>query len=249
MTVPRIHDVLKEFFGAKDPSGLNGLIQHPHYRLLQQLHGLDIPSDLFFRAFTHASFKHEFKVDDQEVLEFLGDAVLELIITQKLVEKFPQEKEGVLSKLRSALVNEVTLAKLGKQLELSSFIVVGKGEFQKKTFELDVVLSDTFEALLGAIYQSQGLLKVSEFFFKELSLLDPSALSLDFINNFDAKSKLQEYTLKKFKKLPQYVAKEVDGKFLVELWINEQLQLSGIFSSKKEGEKNLAQNFINNGIN
>jgi ribonuclease III len=247
MATPRLHIVLEELFQTKHLELVTLLQNHLDFDSFQKALNLSIPAEEFSKAFTHTSFKHEFKVSDQEILEFLGDAVLDLILTQELVQRFPSEKEGTLSKLRSSLVNEKLLASLARNLNLQNLVLIGKGEYFKKTHHQDVVLADTLEALLGVIYLNQGLNVARDFFIRELLALYPDALDLNFVGNFDHKSKLQELTLKKYKQLPRYVAKEMDNKFFIELWINEKLLESGLFQSKKDGEKALAELALKNG--
>src|SRR5690606_7587849 len=115
----------------------------------------------FVNAITHRSFAHEvkFKCEHNEKLEFLGDSVLQLIISQKLYEMYPDLKEGVLSKLRSSIVNEASLFKLAKSLELDGLILLGRGEFNEEGYLKPSLLSNLFEAILGAVYLDSNLQK------------------------------------------------------------------------------------------
>jgi ribonuclease-3 len=244
MSQPRLHQLLIELFESKDPQKLQDCLTHSDYIQFMKEYGLKIPTQEVAQAFTHTSFSHEFMTSHQEQLEFLGDSVLQLILTEELYRLYPQEKEGRLSKLRSAIVNETTLARLATHLKLSDLILVGRGEFKKNLFEQDVVLADTFEALLGQVYRFQGLSFTRDLFLSWLKMAAPGALEWSFLQDFDAKSKLQERTLAKYKKLPLYTSENQGEKFIIKLWVNDELLASGTFSSKKAGEKALAQEVL-----
>lgn len=246
MSRPRIHDSLMNLIESKDRTLIESLLTHPDYEKLSHQLESTISASELSRAFIHSSFSHEFQIKDQEVLEFLGDAVLQLVVTQKLVTLYPNLPEGKLSKMRSFLVNEASLSKLAKFLNLSNYILLGKGEFAKKTHEQDAVLADTFEALLAVMFKSHGLDFCRDFILKLILATNPAAFEIENLESFDAKSKLQEYSLKNFKKLPVYKASSSGENFLVELFINDEFISSGIFRSKKIGEKALAQQYLEN---
>jgi ribonuclease-3 len=244
MSQPRLHQLLLELFENKDPLILQECLTHSDFIQFMKKYGIELPPQELAQAFTHTSFSHEFMTPHQEQLEFLGDSVLQLILTEELYRLYPQEKEGKLSKLRSAIVNEKTLALLAAHLKLNELILVGRGEFKKNLFEQDVVLADTFEALLGQIYRFQGLNFTRDLLLNWLRTAAPGALDWSFLQDFDAKSKLQERSLAKYKKLPLYTSENLGEKFVIKLWINDQLQASGTFTSKKAGEKALAQEVL-----
>jgi ribonuclease-3 len=198
------------------------------------------------KAFTHTSFSHEYQVPHQELLEFLGDSVLQLIVTDQICAQYPKEKEGKLSKLRSSVVNEKTLATLALELKLNELLLVGKGEFKKELYLQEAVLGDTMEALICQIYRHQGYEATRKKFLGWLQSYLPEALNLSVLDDFDAKSKLQEATLAKYKVLPRYSAEEAKEGFRVMLWLQEKLLAEGIFSSKKIGERELAQQVLKN---
>lgn len=246
MSRPRLHQFLEEVFESKDE--LNKLFQHPDFALFASTYNLKVPTQELAQAFTHKSFSHEFNMPHQEQLEFLGDAVLQLILTDELYKRFPEHKEGQLSKLRSAIVNEKSLSIIARGLLLNELLIVGKGEFRKKLFEQDAVLADTFEALLAQIYRFQGLEFTKELFLHWLGQFIPTAFDDNFLEHFDVKSKLQEMVLAKYKKVPKYTSKDVGDQFEIILWINELEAAKGIFPSKKLGEKELAQLVLKKGI-
>ena len=151
---------------------------------------------LLIRSLTHKSFD---KLNNNEKLEFLGDRVLGLIISKKLLEIYPEEKEGVLDKKFSSLVNKKTCLSIAKSLNLEKYILVFKSNFKAVKIE-DKVIADSCESLIGAIYIDKGFSTVEDFvltFWKKN--IDESK-----ITQIDAKTKLQEFSLKKYKKLPKY---------------------------------------------
>ncbi|MGE3608210.1 MAG: ribonuclease III [Bacteriovoracaceae bacterium] len=248
MSRPRLFLNLEELFLGRDKSLLEHCLHHPDFEEFLKKHQLKMPLNQLVQALTHTSFSHEYQVPHQEQLEFLGDAVLQLILTDELFNRFGQEKEGQLSKLRSAIVNEKSLAIMARGIELDKLILVGKGEFKKNLPEQDVVLADSFEALLGQIYRFHGLEFTKNLFLNWLNTFIPSALSFEFLSHFDSKSKLQELSLAKYKKLPRYSAEAAGAQFEVKLWLNEELVASGIFNSKKGGEKELAELILKKGL-
>lgn len=206
-------------------------------------------SDLLFKALGHSSFGHEFLGDSAksyETLEFLGDSVLGLIITETLQEKFPKLTEGMLSKFRASLVNEDSLGKLSNTINLSSVILVGKGEYINLGHERSSVMSDVFEALLGAIYKDSNLETAKNTLLHIINLYEKESstefFNLDNIVQFDTKTRLQELTMALFKSLPIYESVDVEGnQFKINLIINKEICATGTFQSKKKGERELAK--------
>lgn len=240
MSRPRLHELLELLYAQKGSQLLESCLMHSDFSELADRFNLKIPVQEVSKAFVHTSFSHEFNVSSYEQLEFLGDAVLSLILTDELYRRYPNEKEGKLSKLRSAIVNEGTLALMAKKLGFHELILVGRGEFKKNHQNQDTTLADTLEAFLGQIYRFHGLQVCQKLFLSWLIDAIPNALEKSFIEGFDVKSKLQEMSLAKYKKLPQYVSNAHGSDFEVQVWINDKLCASGIFSSKKIGEKQLA---------
>ncbi len=152
--------------------------------------------NLLIRALTHKSFDKEY---NYEKLEFLGDRVLGLIISKKLLEIYPEEKEGVLDKKFASLVNKKTCIQIAKKLELQKYILTLNMKSKKNIIE-DKVLSDSCEALIGSIYLDKGLNITEKFILTFWS----SHIKNSIVTQIDAKTKLQEYSLKKYKKLPIY---------------------------------------------
>ena len=214
--------------------------------------------DSLVEAFIHKSFTHENKLNrsHNERLEFLGDSVLQLIISQLLFVEFSDLTEGQMSKLRSSLVNEQTLSQLAKIIGLGQFILMGKGEVKENGHQKSSLLANTFEAYLGALYRKKDLgecIKFLEIVFK----LYKDQTGKDFIlkeriDFFDYKTKLQERVVKKYQKQPQYMSKQVkrEGKdiFEVSLYVDEKLINTTTNLSKKKAIKQLAKEAFENNL-
>ena len=152
--------------------------------------------DLLIKSLTHKSFNKE---NNYEKLEFLGDRVLGLIISKKLIEIYPNEKEGILDKKFASLVNKKTCLEIAKKIALDNYVLTLNTRDKKKTIE-DKVLADSLEALIGSIYLEKGLNSVE----KVILNLWSNHIKNSVVTQIDAKTKLQEYSLKKYKKLPTY---------------------------------------------
>ena len=196
--------------------------------------------DLLNKALTHKSFS----TNNNEKLEFLGDRVLGLIISKKLLDKYPNEKEGIIDKKFANLVNKKTCVSIAKKLNLKKYLYLGASH---KNFErsADKIVSDSLEALVGAIYLDGGL-KSSEKLILNFweTYIDKSVITL-----IDSKTKLQEHSLKKFKKLPKYTFFKKSGPqhkpiFKTEVEIPESKKIIGIGSSKKNAQQNAAAKLI-----
>ena len=152
--------------------------------------------DLYINAITHKSAD---KINNYEKLEFLGDRVLDLCISKKLLEIFPNEKEGILDKKLASLVNKNKCFEIGNFLELDKIIKIGNLRLKKQIIEKKII-SDSCEALIGAIYLDKGFDFVEKFILKIWN----KHINDKNITIIDAKTKLQEHSLKKFKILPIY---------------------------------------------
>ena len=196
---------------------------------------------LLNKALTHKSFNNK---NNNEKLEFLGDRVLGLIISKKLLEKYPNENEGIIDKKFANLVNKKTCVKIAKKMNLKRFLYLGASH---KSFErsADKIVSDSLEAIVGAIYLDGGL-KLSEKFILNFweTYIDKSVITL-----IDSKTLLQEYSLKKFKILPKYTFFKKTGPqhkplFKTEVEIPESKKITGEGSSKKKAQQNAASKLI-----
>ncbi len=152
--------------------------------------------NLLIKSLTHKSFNKE---NNYEKLEFLGDRVLGLIIAKKLLEIYPNEKEGILDKKFASLVNKKTCLEIAKKIELQKYILTLNIK-NKKNIIVDKVLADACEALLGSIYLENGFNSVE----KVILNLWSGHIKDSIVTKIDPKTKLQEFSLKKFKKLPTY---------------------------------------------
>ena len=198
--------------------------------------------DLIIKALTHKSFNSE---DNNEKIEFLGDRVLGLIIAKKLLEIYPDEKEGILDKKFASLVNKKTCLEIAKKLELEKYILTFNPKNKKIKIE-DKVISDSCEALIGAIYLDKGFTIVEKIILE----LWKNKISESVVTPIDAKTKLQELSLKKFKKLPIYKLISNTGPRHKPLFkIAVKLQNTQFFiaegNSKKDAEQNAAQLCLN----
>ena len=152
--------------------------------------------NLLIKSLTHKSFN---KINNNEKLEFLGDRVLGLVMAKRLLEIYPEEKEGVLDKKFASLVNKKTCLEISKKIELEKYVLVLKPKNRKNIIE-DKVLADSCEALIGSIYLDKGYAIVEKLILDLWS----KHIKDSVITQIDAKTKLQELSLKKFKKLPLY---------------------------------------------
>lgn len=192
-------------------------------------------------ALTHRSIGSE----NYERLEFLGDSVLSVVISETLFNKFTEIDEGVLSRLRASLVKKESLAKVSRELGLGDYIQLGGGELKSGGFERDSILSDVLESIIGAIYLDAGFDEVksviSQLFADSIAKLDPNATIKD------AKSRLQEMLQKQKLDIPSYEIVEVIGephcqKFVVECTIqNSELTFRGEGSSRRNAEQQAAK--------
>ena len=151
---------------------------------------------LLMKSLTHKSFDKE---NNYEKVEFLGDRVLGLVMAKKLLEIYPDEKEGVLDKKFASLVNKKTCLEIAKKLDLHKYILTFNTKGKNNLIE-DKVLADSCEALIGSIYLEKGFSTVE----KVILDLWSNNIKNSVITQIDAKTKLQEFSLKKFKKLPIY---------------------------------------------
>jgi ribonuclease-3 len=152
--------------------------------------------DLLVKSLTHKSYNN---INNNEKLEFLGDRVLGLVIAKKLLEIYPDDKEGVLDKKFASLVNKKTCLEVAKKLELHKYILTLSIKKKKNDIE-DKIIADSCESLIGSIYLDKGFQIVE----RVIMNLWADNIKRSVVTQIDAKTKLQEFSLKKFKKLPIY---------------------------------------------
>ena len=194
------------------------------------------------KSVTHKSYN---SVNNYEKLEFLGDRILGFVISKKLIELYPNEKEGFLDKKLASLVNKNRCLEVAKIIELEKYILVGNNN-KKNKIESKIV-ADSIEALIGAIYYDRGL-EGSEKFILNMwkKFIDSSDLTI-----VDSKTKLQEYSLKKFKSLPTYKLVSSSGpkhkpKFTISVRLKDTKFFESSGDSKKKAEQNAAKKLLNN---
>ena len=197
---------------------------------------------ILIKSLTHKSFD---KVDNNEKIEFLGDRVLGLVIAKKLLEIYPNEKEGILDKKFASLVNKKTCLQIAKNINLEKYILTS----HKKNYIEDKVIADCCEALIGAIYLDKGFTIVENFIltFWKKNIKD------SIITQIDAKTKLQEFSLKKFKKLPIYKTISNTGpRHKPVIKVGVKLPNTKFYfaegTSKKDAEQNAAILCLNNNL-
>ena len=196
---------------------------------------------LIEKALTHKSLDNN---NNNEKLEFLGDRVLGLIISEKLLNKFPDEKEGIIDKKFANLVNKKTCLLIARKINLKKFILLGASH-KKLERSADKISSDCLEAIVGAIYLDGGLKSAEKFI---LNFWDEYLLK-STITLIDSKTKLQEFCLKKFKELPKYIFFKKTGPqhrplFKTEVQIPNSKKIVGIGSSKKNAQQNAAAKLL-----
>jgi len=202
--------------------------------------------DFLVESLRHSSFVNEnleLNIQDNERFEFLGDAVLNLVVGHMLMHRYPDLKEGDLSKMRANLVNESQLASIARQMNLGSYLHLGKGEIQTKGWEKKSILADTFEAVIAAVYLDGGFDAVFRIIDGHFSfLLDSVVMSTE---NHDYKSQVQELVQMKHQKMPVYTVIHESGPdhnktFRVRLKVGE-IQAEGEGKSKKTAEQDAAR--------
>jgi len=199
--------------------------------------------NLLIQSLTHKSFDTK---KNYEKMEFLGDRVLGLVIAKKLLETYPDEKEGILDKKFASLVNKNTCLEIAKKINLEKYILTFNPNNKKIKIE-DKIISDSCEALIGAIYLEKGLASAE----KVILDLWKNNIIDSIITQIDAKTKLQELSLKNFKKLPIYKLISNTGprhkpSFKVGVKLPNTKYFFGSGKSKKDAEQNAAIECLKN---
>ena len=198
-------------------------------------------SDLLKTSLIHKSFDN---LNNNEKLEFLGDRVLGLIISKKLIEIYPEEREGIIDKKFANLVNKKTCSNIANKLDIKRFMFLGPSHKSLQR-SADKIMGDCLEAIIGAIYLDGGIKSAENFvlnFWKQY--LKNSILPL-----IDAKTQLQEYSLKKFKELPKYTFYKKTGPqhkpmFKTDVQIPNSKKFIGTGTSKKNAQQNAANKLL-----
>ena len=221
------------------------------FSLLEKKLGLNFKNkDLLIQAFCHRSYlneKPDFYLTNNERLEFLGDAVLELVVTEDIYQNYPEKPEGELTNWRAALVNSKFLGKLARDLDFNDFLLLSKGEAKELGKARLYILANTFEALIGAVYLDRGYKICQEFIKKHLMPKLPDILEKGAFR--DAKSRFQEEAQERTGITPLYKVLEEWGPdhakhFIIGVFLNEELVAKGDGSSKQEAEEEAAKNAL-----
>lgn len=200
---------------------------------------------LWQQAFTHRSYLNEAKqqTESNERLEFLGDSILSFIVSQYLYRTYPNFAEGILTNLRSLLVNTKSLAKEADKLDFGKFLLLSKGEEESKGRQNPSLLADCFEAFCGALFLDQGLDAVEKFLSE--TILTKTQAIVEKKSFKDPKSLLQEYVQAKKQNSPTYVVLEEEGPahaktFTIGVYVGNELLGTGKGKSKQEAQENAA---------
>lgn len=194
-------------------------------------------------ALTHSSYANQYNMNynhHNERLEFLGDSVLSIVISEYLFKKCKSKHEGKLTRMRSAIVCESSLAELAKRLDVKDYIKIGKGEEISGGRQKDSLLADACEAIIAAIYLDKGYDKVKNFILK---FLDKTIeISVKYQNFNDYKSRLQEYVQKTSMSTIKYVVDKEEGPdhdktFEIKVYLDNKCYGTGTGKSKKESEQ------------
>ncbi len=206
--------------------------------------------DLLTQAFCHRSYLNEnpsFHLENNERLEFLGDAVLELVITENLYQKYPKKSEGELTNWRASLVNAKMLGELAGESDFNEFLLLSKGESKELGKARQYILANTFEALIGSIYLDSGYKPCQEFIKKYLIKKLPEIIRKGLFR--DAKSSFQEGAQERVGITPTYKVLRESGPdhakhFIIGVFLGEELIAEGEGFSKQEAEDEAAKNAL-----
>nr|BDT28773.1 ribonuclease III [Bacteriovorax sp. HI3] len=259
---PDTHSWLNAFYSEAslkkfDQSELHHIISHKisFAQLEKKINYTFKDKKYLILALTQSTFCYEMKestLHSNERLEFLGDSLINFIVGKNLYHLYKDHHEGDLSKLRGALVNEEKLAELARSLTLGEFLFMGRGELRSRGFDKDSILADAFEALFAAIYfDSNNNVEILEQTLKFIvdqfeKNTKTSFYSLEQLNVFDTKSKLQELTMAAHGVFPTYKSSELPDHtgFHVEVWLGDKKLAAMTGPSKKKVEKQLAKKII-----
>ncbi len=206
--------------------------------------------NLLEQAFVHRSYLNEnrdFHLEHNERLEFLGDAVLELVVTEHLYSKYPEKPEGELTAWRAALVNTKMLCSIGHGLGFNDYLLLSHGEAKEEGKARDYILANTVEAFIGALYLDRGLKNAAKFVTTYILSKLSEVLTAELF--LDAKSRFQEIAQEKAGITPTYAVLKEWGpdhakNFRIGVYLDKELVAKGEGSSKQEAEENAAKNAL-----
>ena len=222
-----------------------------NFSILEKRLGIKFKNkDLLTQAFIHRSYLNEnpdFPLGQNERLEFLGDAVLELVVTKELYQKYPEKTEGELTTWRAALVNTKMLAKISEEIGFNDFLLLSKGESRELGKARCIILANTFEAFIGALYLDQGYAPCQKFIvkhlIKELSRIIESGLFQDAKSHFQEKAQEKEGTTPNYKTIKEW-GPDHAKLFIIGVFLKDKLISKGKGSSKQEAEEEAAKNAL-----
>ena len=202
---------------------------------------------LLRRAFTHSTYSNENKADNNESLEFLGDSVLNFIVTSYIFKRYPDLNEGQYTRLRASIVSAMPLSETVKALKLNEYMLLGAGEQKTKDLSHNIYC-DLYEAVVGAIYLDGGFDFARKFVIKTLDGFLNKNISLT--DNVDYKTKLSEFTQKNLKNTVKYQTAAKTGPshnpdFTVNITLDGKILCSGTGNNKKSAEQDAAKNAFN----
>ena len=222
------------------------------FSILEKKLGINFENkDLLIQAFTHRSYLNEnpsSRIFHNERLEFLGDAVLELVVTEYLYKNYPKKLEGELTNWRAALVNNArTLNKIAQEVGFNDFLLLSRGEGKEGGKARQSILANTFESFVGALYLDQGYIASQRFITKYLLKELPKILADELFK--DAKSGFQEQAQEKASTTPNYQVLQEQGpdhakKFTIGVFLGKELIAKGQGLSKQEAEEQAAHNAL-----
>jgi ribonuclease-3 len=206
--------------------------------------------DLLIQAFCHRSYLNEnpeFYLSNNERLEFLGDAVLELVITENLYKNYPKKPEGELTNWRASLVNAKILSAIAKDLGFNDFLLLSKGEQKELGKARQYILANALEAFIGSLYLDQGYKTTEKFIDKNITVKLPEIIEKGLFK--DTKSRFQEEAQERAGITPNYKVLEEWGPdhvkhFIVGVFLGKELAAKGEGFSKQEAEERAAKNAL-----
>jgi ribonuclease-3 len=228
----------------------NQILTPQKFNQLEKLIGATIKDKSFYiQALMHRSFLEELEDEDKsnERMEFLGDSVLSLVVAEYLFNNFPDEEEGFLTKIRAKLVNRFALSDAAEEIGLENFVLINQNLTNSFARASKTVLSDAFEALIGAIYLDLGLNIAKKFIYKVL--INPVVKDGEYLKDENYKSQLLEYAQANKLDPPSYIVIKEDGPqhdrtFTIKVTVGETFEGIGDGKNKKTAEQNAAKSTL-----
>lgn len=228
----------------------NQILTPQKFNQLEKIIGASIKDKSFYiQALMHRSFLEELEEEDKsnERMEFLGDSVLSLVVAEYLFKNFPNEEEGFLTKVRAKLVNRFALSDAAEEIGLENFILINQNLTNSFARAQKTVLSDAFEALIGAIYLDQGIKVANNFIHK--ALIDPIVKDGDYLKDENYKSQLLEYAQANKLEAPNYIVIKEEGPqhdrtFTIKVTLGDTFEGIGLGKNKKTAEQNAAKSTL-----